>query len=128
MRIDPIDFVFEFLNSLADLPAGSIIGDLTERETGDTSVYLEHSGGFRAIRDRMDRADIEYDVYHLDRKAAKDLAMLVREKLLEVLPGRAVSRAEVLDVEDISMPRYFPDSTSREHVYGGEVTVFFTEA
>ncbi|OKH95416.1 hypothetical protein AB852_00685 [Streptomyces uncialis] len=80
------------------------------------------------VRDRMDRFDIEYDVYHADRERAVQLALLVREKFLEDLPGLTVGPAEVLDVEEITSPRYYPDSTSREHMYGGEVSVFFVES
>ncbi|MFF5433421.1 hypothetical protein ACFY5K_25700 [Streptomyces griseofuscus] len=101
---------------------------MTEHLTGSTSVYLATSGGYRVIRDAEDCAHIEYDVYDLDRKACVDLAMLVREKLLEDLPGKSVSGALVLDVKDISIPHYYPDSNSREHMYGGEVAVFYTAA
>ncbi|MFD7257171.1 hypothetical protein [Streptomyces sp. NPDC059874] len=115
-----------YLRSLPDVPVGAPKGDMTEHVAGDTTVYLEHSGGFRIVRDSADRADIEYSVYSLDRKVCIDLAMLVREKLLEDLPGRTVAGALVLDVEDIASPAYFPDDSSREHMYGGEVAVFLT--
>ncbi|MEU7104278.1 hypothetical protein ABZ951_04365 [Streptomyces sp. NPDC046215] len=91
-------------------------------------IYIEHSGGFRMVRDRMDRADIVISVRHEDRKHAVDLAYRCRAALLEELPGRVVAGAEVLDVEEISSPRYEPDSTSREHVYSGEVAVFYLAA
>ncbi|MCY0962737.1 hypothetical protein [Streptomyces sp. H27-H5] len=117
-----------YLRSLPEMPAGSVRGDMTEHVAGDTTVYLEHSGGYRVVRDAEDRADIEYSVYSLDRKACIDLAMSVREKLLEELPGMAVAGALVLDVEDIAIPSYFPDDSSREHMYGGEIAVFLTAA
>ncbi|MFD8088969.1 hypothetical protein [Streptomyces malaysiensis] len=127
MTVDPVDLIWKYLNSLKDIPEGAPAGDLVGREAGDTTIYLNHSGGFRIVRDRMDRADIEYDVYHEDRAAAAGLAFLCREHFLEDLPGEVIGDVQVLDVAEISMPRYFPDSTSREHVYGGEITVFFTD-
>ncbi|MFC8099435.1 hypothetical protein [Streptomyces sp. NPDC057363] len=128
MKIDPVEVALTFLHAQPDIPEGAPIGDMTEHVSGDTSVYLEHSGGYRVVRDRMDRADIEYSAYSLDRKACIDLALLVREKLLEVLPGTVVAGAEVLDVEDVALPSYYPDESSREHMYGGEVTIFYTSA
>ncbi|WP_043470313.1 hypothetical protein [Kitasatospora sp. MBT66] len=125
---DPVNTLWEYLSSLPDLPKGSVTGDLVGREAGETTVYLNESGGHRLVRDRMDRADIEYDVYAEDRAEAKRLALLVRRHLLEELPGREVAGALVLDVDEISRPRYYPDSVSREHMYGGEIAVFFVEA
>ncbi|MGK5626998.1 hypothetical protein [Streptomyces sp. URMC 123] len=127
MRIDPVSVVFAFLSAREDL-AGLMTGDLVGREPDETTVYLEHAGGFRAVRTRMDRADIMYRVYAKDRSTAAELAYVVREALLEELPGRAVGEALVLDVADGISPRYFPDTISREHTYQGEVTLFLTEA
>ncbi|MCY0941909.1 hypothetical protein [Streptomyces antarcticus] len=128
MRIDPIEFLVSYLNSFSEMPDGSVMGDLTQHVTGETAIYLEHMGGFRVIRNRLDRVDVEYDVYSLDRKEAVDLALLVREKLLEELPSTVVGGALVLDVDEIDSPKYDPDESSREHVYSGQVAVFFTAA
>ncbi|MFC4501746.1 MULTISPECIES: hypothetical protein [Streptomyces] len=128
MKLDPVEVLVQFLREQPDIPAGSPIGDMTEHRAGETCVYLEHSGGYRVVRDSEDCAHVEYDVYDLDRKACVDLAFLVREKLLEDLPGRAVAGALVLDVEDVAIPSYYPDDSSREHMYGGEVAVFYTSA
>ncbi|MER6086537.1 hypothetical protein [Streptomyces bluensis] len=126
MRIDPIEFLVTYLESLSEIPDGSVLGDLNNHVTGETAVYLEHMGGFRVVRDRMDRIDVEYAAYSMDRKEAVDLALLVREKFLEDLPNTAVGGALVLDVEEIDSPKYDPDDSSREHVYGGQVAVFYT--
>ncbi|MFJ9771815.1 hypothetical protein ACIRVF_11275 [Kitasatospora sp. NPDC101157] len=123
---DPVKVVWEYLSSLPGLPSGCVTGDLVGREAGQATVYLNESGGFRLVRDRMDRVDVEYDVYAEDRAEAKRLALLVRQALLEELPGREAGGALVLDVAEISRPRYYPDSVSREHMYGGEVTLFLT--
>lgn len=128
MNRDPVAFLVQYLRSLNSFPSNAVTGDLVGREPGQTTVYLEHSGGFRMLRDRMDRSDIEYDVYHLDREKAAGLAYDLRARLLEDAPGTVVDGVLILDVAEISSPRYLPDSTSREHVYGGEVSVFYIEA
>lgn len=126
MRIDPIEFLVAYLDTHKDITEGMALGDLNNHVTGETAVYLEHMGGFRVVRDSMDRVDVEYAAYSMDRKEAIDLALLVREKLLEELPDTAVGGALVLDVDEISSPKYDPDDSSREHVYCGQVTVFYT--
>lgn len=128
MTVDPVEVLVSFLRSQPEIPEGIVTGDLTEHVTGDPCIYLEHSGGYRVVRDAMDCAHIEYDVYHLDRKECVNLSFLVREKLLEELPGRVFAGALVLDVVGISMPVYYPDKSSREHMYGGEVAVFYKPA
>lgn len=128
MKIDPIDFLVTYLESIPEIPDGFVLGDLNNHVTGETAVYLEHMGGFRVTRDRMDRIDVLYSAYSLDRKEAIDLALLVREKFLEDLPNTAVGGALVLDVEEIDSPKYDPDDSSREHVYDGQVAVFYTAA
>ncbi|UQI44634.1 hypothetical protein M1P56_09880 [Streptomyces sp. HU2014] len=103
-------------------------GDLVGREPADTTIYVEHSGGHRAVRNRLDRASTTYQVYSRHREDAAALAFRVREHLLEDLPGRQVGEALVLDVAEEQAPLYFPDPTSREHSYLGEVALFITEA
>ncbi|MFF4815285.1 hypothetical protein ACFY2K_11915 [Kitasatospora sp. NPDC001309] len=125
--IDPVNVTWSYLSSLPDIPKGSVTGDMVGRQAGDTTIYLAQSGGHRMVRDRMDRADIEYDVYADSRAEASRLALVVRQHLLEHLPGREVAGALVLDVAEISSPRYYPDSTSREHMYGGEASLFYVE-
>lgn len=126
MRIDPIEALVTYLRGRSEIPTGTVRGDFTEHVAGMTTIYLEHSGGFRMLRDSMDRADIEYSVYSLDRKNAVDLAYKVRETLLESLPSTSIPGALILDVTEVASPSYFPDESSREHMYGGEVAVFLT--
>ncbi|WP_145500883.1 hypothetical protein [Streptomyces sp. CFMR 7] len=126
MRIDPVEFLVTFLKTYPGIPDSAPKGDMNNHVTGDTTIYLEPSGGLRLVRDSMDRVDIEYDVYSPDRKTCVDLALLVREALLEHLPNQTASGVLVLDTEDIQFPTYYPDKNSREHMYGGEVSVFFT--
>lgn len=128
MKLDPVEILVTFLRNHPEIPSNAPLGDMTQHVTGETCIYLETSGGFRVTRDAEDCAHVEYSVYDLDRKACVDLALLVREKLLEELPGSVVAGAVVLDVEDIALPRYYPDDSSREHMYGGEVAMYFVSA
>lgn len=125
---DPIAAVVQYLRGLPDLPAGSVVGDMTSRTVGDTTIYVEHSGGFRVIRDSMDRVDVSYEVYSQDREEAGELAFLVREHFLRDLRDVTVGALHFLDAYGDVMPDYEPDSSSREHMYCGEVTLFYTTA
>lgn len=122
---DPIAAVIQFLRSLPDLPAGSVTGDMNARTVGDTTVYVYHSGGFRVLRDSMDRIDIAFEVYAQGREEAADLAFLVREHLLRDLRDVTVGTIYFLDADGDLLPDYEPDSSSREHMYCGEVTLFY---
>lgn len=124
---DPMKSIVLFLRSLPELPPGSVTGDLKTREVGSTTIYVEHNGGFRMVRDRMDRIDLVYEVYSLDREEAAELAFLVRDLFLKKAPNTASGAHFFLDAGDISLPDYEPDAASREHVYSGEVSLFYVE-
>ncbi|MFD4608281.1 hypothetical protein ACFWOT_09205 [Streptomyces sp. NPDC058440] len=124
MKADPIPLVVSYLKSCEGIPSDTPTGNLLGRERGDTSLYVIHSGGFRMTRERMDRADILYDAYGKDRSSAAGLAYLTREFLLEDLPGRVIDGVQILDVQEISSPRYYPDKISLEDAYTGEVSLF----
>ena len=125
MRTDPIPLIVSYLNSCPDVPAGTATGSLLGRESGDTTVYVTQTGGFRLVRDSVDRADVMYEVYHRERPTAAGLAFTVREYLLEHLPGLLVEGVQVLDTKDISAPHYVPDTQSSEHTYEGEIAIFY---
>lgn len=125
---DPIASVIQFLRSLPDLPPGSVIGDMNAREVGDTSIYVEHDGGYQVMRDVLDRIFVAYEVYSLDREEAANLAFLVRKKLLRGLRnGVTVEDLYFNDSHDEELPNYEPDANSREHVYCGTVSLYYTE-
>jgi hypothetical protein len=127
MSTDPMKSIIQFLRGQSDLPPGSVTGDMNSREVGSTTVYVEPNGGFRMVRDCMDRIDVVYEVYDLDREKAADLAFLVRQHFLENAPDTVSGDLYYLDTLEISMPDYEPDSSSREHVYSGEVSLFYIE-
>ena len=130
MNLDPIASVVQFLRSVPDLPAGSVTGDLSAREVGDTTIYVAHDGGYRVERDsKLERVFVAYEVYSLDREQAAQLAFLVRDHLLEGLRnGVTYKDLYFLDSRDQSLPDYEPDTSSREHVYCGEVSLYYQAA
>ena len=79
------------------------------------------------VRERQERFDILYDVYGQHAAEAGSLAYIVREHLLERLPGQRLNGALVLDVRDISAPHWHPDKESLEPAYTGEVALFLVE-
>ncbi|WP_157876539.1 hypothetical protein [Streptomyces graminilatus] len=128
MKVDPIPVVVDYLRNCPGIPADAPTGTMVGREPGDTTLYILHSGGYRVVRDAMDKAEIWYDAYHKDRASAAGLAYLTREFLLEDLPGKVINGVQILDVMEVSSPRYIPDETSLEDVYGGEVCIFYVES
>jgi hypothetical protein len=125
---DPIPLVISFLRAQPDIPADAVSGNLDDRSVGDTTIYVLHAGGFREVRDRMDRADIVYDVYGKDRESTAALAYLVRAHLLEDMRNTVVSGHVILDVIETSSPRWNPDTQSDEPAFTGELTVYYTAA
>ncbi|MER6102397.1 hypothetical protein ABT115_08720 [Streptomyces sp. NPDC001832] len=99
-------------------------GTLVGRSVGETTVYLMQSGGYRSRRDRVDRMYIVYDVYAESPAEAGELAYIVREYLLEQLPGQSLNGALVLDVREVDAPSWHPDMQSLEPAYSGEVSVY----
>lgn len=129
MSLDPMVSVVQYLRSLPDLPPGSVIGDMKEREVGDTSIYVVHDGGYQVVRDALDRVYVAYEVYSLDREEAAELAFLVRKHLLRGLrDGVKVGDLYFNDSHDEEMPDYEPDANSREHVYCGVVSLYYEQA
>ncbi|MFF3416823.1 hypothetical protein ACFYW9_19300 [Streptomyces sp. NPDC002698] len=126
MRVDPLPLLIEFLQSSTDIPEDAVTGTMVGRNVGETSVLLIQSGGFRMKRGRMDRMDVLYDVYGRGPAEAGALAYVVRELLLEHLPGLRLKGALVLDVAEISAPHWHPDQESLEPAYTGEVSLFLT--
>ncbi|MFF8629683.1 hypothetical protein [Streptomyces werraensis] len=126
MRVDPLPLVLDFLKSSPDIPDDIVTGSLVGRNVGETTVYVIQSGGFRIRRDRLDRFDFLYDVYHQTPAEAGALAYVVREYLLEQFPDTALKGARVLNVWEVSAPQWNPDKESLEPAYTGEVAVYLT--
>ncbi|MEU0159021.1 hypothetical protein ABZ154_09315 [Streptomyces sp. NPDC006261] len=119
--------IVQALRGLVDIPSSSVTGDMTTREVGTTTLYVEHNGGFRMVRDRMDRVDVVYEAYATDREEAARLAYSARDHFLRNFPDLVSGELHFLDTLEISSPDYEPDAASREHVYSGEVSLFYLE-
>jgi len=130
MSLDPIACVVSYLRSQPDLYQVVVTGDMGAREVGDTTVYVEHDGGYRRDRDaEVDRVYVAYEVYSLDREEAAELSFKVRNLLLRGLRnGVTVGDLYFLDSRDEEMPDYEPDDTSREHAYCGVVSFYYQQA
>jgi hypothetical protein len=126
LRVDPLPLLIEGLSTCPEIPQDAVTGTLVGRNVGETTVLLIQAGGYRMTRDRMDRMDILYDVYGQSTAEAGSLAYVVRDYLLEQLPGQALRGALVLDVREISAPHWHPDQQSLEPAYTGEVSVYLT--
>jgi len=124
---DPIKAVVLYLRSFPELSSVHVTGDMNTRQVGETTIYVEHNGGFRVLRDCEDRIDVVYEVYDLDRAKASQLAFDVRELLFQLCDVNT-GGLYFLDYDEISMPDYEPDPASREHAYSGEVALFYTAA
>jgi hypothetical protein len=122
--IDSVRVGTTFLRSL-NVPG--VTGDLNTRQIGQTTVYLEHDGGARVLRHVLDRMDLFYAVYSLDREEASQLALDVVEHFLEQLPNSTVAGAYVLDTA-AELPQYDPDDSSREHRFIGSIAMWLTKA
>jgi len=124
---DPIAAIVTYLRGLPELSSVRVTGDMNTREVGETTVYVEPTGGFRVLRDCEDRIDISYEVYAAERQDAVQLAFDLRELLFRLRDVEA-GGLYFLDCYELSMPDYEPDPASREHVYSGEVACYYTAA
>jgi hypothetical protein len=128
MSLDPMKAVIAFLRSVPEIPAGSVTGDMNAREVGDTTVYAYLEDGYEVFRDAMDRIYVAFEVYSLDREEAAELSLVVRKHLLQGLRHVTVGDIYFLDAHDEEYPNYEPDSSSREHVYSGVVSLYHQSA
>ncbi len=124
MRSDPIPLLVSYLRSIPEIPSGAVTGTLVGRNVGETTIYLMQSGGYRVRRNRVDRMFVVYDVYGKSPADASALAYVVREYLLEQLPGQSLKGVLVLDVREEDAPSWHPDKESLEPAYTGEVSMY----
>lgn len=128
MSLDPMKAIATFLRSVPEIPTGSVTGDMNAREVGTTTVYVYIEDGYQVVRDAMDRIYVAFEVYSLDREEAAELSLVVRKHLLQGLRHVTVGDVYFLDAHDEEYPNYEPDSSSREHVYCGVVSLYHQSA
>ncbi|WP_188303475.1 hypothetical protein [Streptomyces sp. CBMA123] len=117
----------EYLRSLEEFKGVFISGDMVGRSPGTSAVIVEHDGGHRDVRDRMDRAGFSINTYAASKPRCSKLAYAVREYLLEHMPSMVLDTVQVLDVAETNSPRSFPDPESREARFLGTVEIYFVE-
>ncbi|GAA2916975.1 hypothetical protein GCM10020221_11290 [Streptomyces thioluteus] len=105
-----------------------VSGSMVGRAKGQRSVIVEASGGYREMRERLDRAEVTLHIYGPAQMATSDLAHVVRELLLEGLPGQRAGGALVLDVAEVHMPFPLADESSGEFRYVHALSLYLIEA
>lgn len=116
MLSEPTPLVVQFLRQAAG-PDVFVSGDWIGRPQGKAAVIVDFDGGWRTVRDRMDRAEFTVHVYASDRDATSVLAFRLRDLVLTSMPGHVWSGVQVADVEELMMPSPTPDEESREWRY-----------
>lgn len=112
MLDDPTPLLVLPLRSMA---SGTFVsGDWIGRPEGRPTVIVEYDGGYRVVRDRMDRAEFTIHVYAGTRAVTAALAFNLRARVLADLPGAVVNGIQIADVDELMMPTPTPDEESRE--------------
>lgn len=125
MLKEPTALLVAFVRSIS--PGVFVSGDWIGRPEGVRAVIIDFEGGWRTVRDRMDRADFTLHVYGPDRDATSDLAYTLRDSVLSTLPGAVLSGVQVADIEELMIPTPTPDEASREPRYTFAVSMHVFE-
>lgn len=125
MRIDPIPFMIARVKETPGLPDRvTVSGDLDFHEPGQRQIDVVLDGGERIVRDRLDRWDFTINHYAPLKQQAMETALLVREYLLEQVPGRVFSGVGVNDVGEELGPSDIGDIDSKEQRIIHRVSVY----
>lgn len=125
MRINPIPFLIARIRSIPGLTGVQVSSDLMAHTLGERAVVVSlEPGGKRVVRDRMDAFRFTINYYGSSIGEAADLAFIVREYLLEVLPDTAFSGIAVNEVEEDDAPWDFGDPDSRESRFIHRITIY----
>lgn len=125
MRINPIPFLIARIRSIPGLNGVQVSSDLMAHTLGERAIVVSlEPGGRRVVRDRMDAFRFTLNYYGPSVGAAAELAFLVREHLLEVLPGTAFNGIAVNEVEEDDAPWDFGDPDSREQRFLHRITIY----
>jgi hypothetical protein len=119
--------VIEALRSHPLLADVAVSADLFAHATGDSAVVVNLVSGQRIVRDRMDAFDLVFNCYSASKKDAAELALTVREFLLESLPATAISGVMVADVRDGFGPFDAADLESGEQRFIYRASLFVYE-
>ncbi|WP_436776046.1 hypothetical protein [Yinghuangia sp. YIM S09857] len=126
MLTEPTPLVAEFMIEHAG-PGVYVSGDWIGRPEGKSAVIVDFDGGYRVVRDRMDRAEFVIHVYAATREAASALAFRLRDAALSSLPAHVAHGVQVADAEELMMPTPTPDELSRESRYTFAFAIYLFE-
>ncbi|WP_274911800.1 hypothetical protein [Streptomyces sp. WZ-12] len=127
MRIDPAEILVRYLRSLEELKHVFIGGDMVGRKIGQPAIIVDHAGGERVVRHRMDRFDFTLNFFGKSKSEAAGLAYVAREYLLERFPDQVVSNYYVADVREVDSPVTLPDYGSDESRFVHQIQFFIFE-
>lgn len=129
MKLDPIAFLVGRIKATPDLPANvTVSGDLDMHSPGSRQIDVELEGGRRIIRDRLDAWTFQISHYAPLKAQAMGSALLVREYLLEQVPGHAYEGVGVDEIEEEQGPTDVGDIDSKEQRFIHRVTIYIYEA
>jgi hypothetical protein len=125
--IDPIKFMVARVREIPDLPAGVVVNadlDLAVPGTPRVDVVLEGGPG-RIIKHRLDSASFTLNSYGPDKQSASRLSFIVREWILEEMPGSAWldQHVAVNDTSELEYPADASDLATREQRFIHRVTI-----
>lgn len=128
MKLDPIPFMVSRIKATPALPAGvTVSGDLDFHEPGQRQIDVVLEGGQRVMRDRLDSWTFTLNHYAATKAQAMQTALMVREYLLEQVPGYAYGNVGVDEIEEDLAPFDQGDAESREQRIIHRVTIYIYE-
>jgi len=128
LRIDPIPFLVARVKATPDLPADvTVSGDLDMHTPGTRHIDVVLDGGERIVRDRLDAWTFTINHHAPYKSQAMESALMVREYLLEVVPGKAFDGVGVNEVREEQAPFDVGDIDSREQRIAHRLTVYLYE-
>lgn len=129
MRLDPIPFMVARVRATPGLPVGvKVSGDLDMHSPGSRQIDVVLEGGKRIIRDRLDSWSFTLNHYAATKADAMDTTLLVREYLLEQVPGNKFGNVAVADIWEDQAPMDLGDIDSHEQRFVHRVTIYIYEA
>jgi|SRR5687768_10754221 hypothetical protein len=125
MKLNPIPFMIATLKAIPGLTGVQVSSTLINHQIGDSAIEVTLApGGKRVVHNRMDAFRFTLDHYGPSKKAAGDQAFLVREYLLENLPGTYRNGIAVDEVKEDDLPWEIIDPESREQRFIHRITIY----
>lgn len=116
MKYNPAQLLADYLKTLPEFTGIPVALDMAGHVTGNKRIVLYYAGGYRSVRNKADRFDLDVNYYSKTKTDAIVLGMTVREYLLEQIPGIRLGGGKVVyaDVVETTAPYDFSDSVTGE--------------